>query len=268
MFGPDARAPLESRASGGRIATLSWDALRYAQRLPIETDWDLANRIYFYNRLPLTPQWRHLLSPEGAHARYLGVAGGGVAARALARHWSAHSPSHDWLAWSGRFSRPIRKGPTYKLYVSPATEALAGEGFTEVVLALTSARAAQFKVGAGATGLLRPDKLVAYFCDFEALAEGVSAVRKRLAGMPAHGVPFTAEIARDGLLSWGADPPLSKLPSAPAESWRLWLARRLAGAIIAGRTAREPWRCALDRLRIEGVDTDTWTPSLSKVTEA
>jgi hypothetical protein len=52
------------------------------------------------------------------------------------------------------------------------------------------------------------------------------------------------------------------------ESWRLWLARRLASALVTaqamGSTTNGPsdeaWRFALDRLRLEGVDTDTWTP--------
>jgi hypothetical protein len=37
---------------------------------------------------------------------------------------------------------------------------------------------------------------------------------------------------------------------------------RLARDLLAARQAAapEPWRFALDRLRLEGVDTETWTP--------
>jgi hypothetical protein len=109
--------------------------------------------------------------------------------------------------------------------------------------------------------LLRPDKLVAYYPSFERLAAAADAVAGRLAGTPAQGVPFTAEIAGGGLLSWGVDPPPEGSWSG-GESWRLWLTHRLATALLAGKQATgvEPWRFALERLRLEGVDTDSWTP--------
>lgn len=255
---------------GGTISALSRAALRYAQALPLQESGPLANRIYEYNRLPLTPRWRRLLSQSENHASYLGIAAGGPAARALSRGWHALSFSSEWLAWGRRLpGPPATGGVTFKLYVSPTPEALANGGFAAVVSALSSTRAAQFKVGAGAAGLLRPDKLVAYFPDFETLAESVSRVRERLAGMPAHGVPFTAELGGNGLLSWGIDPPHAPgLARGSRESWRFWLARRLAQAMVSARGAREPWRFAMERLELEGIDTDTWTPQLSIFKEA
>jgi uncharacterized SAM-binding protein YcdF (DUF218 family) len=72
------------------------------------------------------------------------------------------------------------------------------------------------------------------------------------------------------------DPPASERPLAGGrESWRLWLTHRLARALLAARAARasgpttgstagataaEPWQIALERLRLEGVSTETWTP--------
>ena len=38
------------------------------------------------------------------------------------------------------------------------------------------------------------------------------------------------------------------------------LARDLLSARQAAVPGAEPWRFALDRLRLEGIDTDTWTP--------
>jgi hypothetical protein len=250
------------KRGGGCIASLSRDALRYAQALPIEESWVLADRIYAYNRLPLTPRWHRLLSPRANHASYLQIAEGAQAEKALSRNWLALSPSPSWLCWGASSRRPpAAGGPTYKLYLSPKPEALAGDGFAAIVSALSLTRAFQFKVGAGAAGLLRPDKLVAYFWNFEALAKGASRIRERLDGMPAHGVPFTAQVGGDGLLSWGLDPPPEPgLPGMGADSWRLWLARRLARAIVSARATPEPWRFAVERLRLEGVDTDTWAP--------
>jgi hypothetical protein len=131
--------------------------------------------------------------------------------------------------------------------------------------------------GADAAGLLRPDKLVAYFPDFDSLAGAAGVLADRLAGIPPHGVPFTAEIGGDGLLSWGVDPPRREGGKARGEeSWRLWLTHRLARALLAVRHMNaaqggpgghdgqaggpEPWQLALERLRLEGVSTETWTP--------
>jgi hypothetical protein len=168
--------------------------------------------------------------------------------------------------------RLAASGATWKLYVSPAPETLA-DGFGRILDALAAARTPQFKIGADAAGLLRPDKMVAYFPSFERLAAAAEALTERLGGTPAQGVPFTSEIAGDGLLSWGVDPPAeSSNQWSGRESWRLWLTHRLAVALLAGKLAGkssaknaevagvEPWRFALERLRLEGVDTDSWTP--------
>jgi hypothetical protein len=91
----------------------------------------------------------------------------------------------------------------------------------------------------------------------------------RLAGVAAQGVPFTSEIGGDGLLSWGMDPPQTAARSWNGRlSWRLWLTHRLARALISAcrspeSSTAEPWRFALERLRLEGVDTATWTPAAS-----
>jgi hypothetical protein len=88
-----------------------------------------------------------------------------------------------------------------------------------------------------------------------------------LAGCPAQGVPFTAQMTEDGLISRGIDPPPDNaLPGwMERESWRLWVTNRLATAILAATPERgggmEPWQFALRRMRLEGVDTATWTPS-------
>jgi hypothetical protein len=160
--------------------------------------------------------------------------------------------------------RTSTSGTTYKLYVSPLPESLAG-GFAAVLDALTAAHAFQFKVGSNAPGLLRPDKIVAYFHRFESLAEAAEIVRQRLDGAPAHGVPFTSEIGGGGLLSWGVDPPrFTGWAASEGPSWRFWVARRLAAALLAAHDgvpeAVEPYRFALERLGLEGVDTATWTP--------
>jgi hypothetical protein len=286
----------EARAAGGRLAELSRAALRYGQELartlPEGEALHLSYRLYGFHRLPLAPRWRRRL-PDGEAVRYfLGLAAGGAWRSLLERHWRqpAAPPGEPWLRWqpaavpAARPGRPATQGgaATYKLYVSPAPEELP-ERFGPVLDGLAAAGAPGFKVGATAGGLLRPDKVVAYFPSFERLAEAAAAVGERLAGTASpHGVPFTSEIAGGGLLSWGVDPlpaPGWGLDAAEGSmSWRLWLTHRLARALIAGTAAAagrqaqgveaaaakdellEPWRFAVERLRLEGVDTDSWTP--------
>jgi hypothetical protein len=241
---------------GGRLAALSIAALRYGQALASNDPLRLSLRLYGYNRRPLTPAWKRLLPDAAAVERHLGIGPGGP------QGWVRTGASASWLSWRqrGDDSGGRSAAGTWKLYVSPEPEALA-EGFGDVLDALAAARTPQLKVGANAAGLLRPDKLVAYYPSFERLAAAADAVAGRLAGTPVQGVPFTAEIAGGGLLSWGVDPPPEGSWSG-GESWRLWLTHRLATALLAGKQATgvEPWRFALERLRLEGVDTDSWTP--------
>jgi hypothetical protein len=259
----------ETRETGGRLAELSIAALRYGQALAIDDPLRLSFRLYGYNRRPLNPRWQKLLAGPEAVQAHLGIGPGGANRKLLDRTWRPSPPSEAWLSWHSRADEPSAdsRGATWKLYVSPAPEALA-EGFGAILEALAAARAGQFKIGAGAAGLLRPDKIVAYFPSFERLEEAARAVEPRLAGVAAQGVPFTSEIAGGGLLSWGMDPPATERdPWGGRESWRLWLTHRLARALIAARSTREeaePWRYAVERLRLEGVDPDTWTPAASQ----
>jgi len=117
-------------------------------------------------------------------------------------------------------------------------------------------------------GMLRPDKLVAYFTTRELLDDAAGFLRRELAGCDAHGVPFSAGLDDSGLLSWGVDPPDDErvLRWLGRDSWRIWLARRLGAALSIARAARtadavEPWRFAIERARRHGIDVETWTPS-------
>jgi hypothetical protein len=261
----------KGRANGtGRLAELSRAALRYSQALAVDDPGVLSWRLYSFNRRPLTPRWKRLLASTEAVERYLRIDAGGARRKLLDSHWVT-TGSESWLSWRTRGAlRSASAGPTWKLYVSPSTEALA-EGFGSMLEAFAAGRADHFKVGKDATGLLRPDKLVAYFPSFERLAEAAEVVKWRLAGVPVQGVPFTSEIGADGLVSWGVDPARDTWAAGRGESWRRWLTQRLARALLSARTAAaegvEPWRFAVERLRLEGVNTDTWTPGALAIRE-
>jgi hypothetical protein len=269
VSGPEALDALG--VSGGfavgtsRIARLSLNALVYAEKLELSEASLLSARIYAYNRLPVTAVWTSRLPTRGAVTRHLGLDDrlGAV----IRRRWvSQHDPDGPWLAWSR--SSPAQgqgDGRHYKLYVSPMPESLP-EAFRRSVEVLSATGALGLKVGSDLPGILRPDKLVGYFSSFDQLGAAAAELRERLDGQPAHGVPFTADAGLDGLLSWGVDPPASEQSPglAAGESWRLWLANRLALALLAARGSPapgvEPWEYALERIALEGVDPRTWAP--------
>jgi hypothetical protein len=266
---------VSSRSDGGRgrIGELSVAALRYAQDLedlPVSL---LALRLYLYGRRPVSPELQGRLPDDSAVASYLGIAPGGTNRAALDGGWHEVSPmgagSRYWRSWRPKGVGHADNGASatpYKLYLSPAVEAL--EGALGVV-ADSLARApgvGAFKVGGDLPGICRPDKLVVYFNRLDDLQQSAALLRDRLDGCPAHGVPFTAPVTADGLLSWGADPPATSGASGEARSsWRIWVTERLAEYLVVARDGSsgslEPWQFALERLRLSGIDTDTWAPA-------
>jgi hypothetical protein len=267
-LGLAAEAKVES-CGGGRLRALATAALRYAAALPIDDAEELAARLYGYHRLPVTSAWEARLAGRDATLRFLAGESRSSLRRELDRRWSsADEPETEgWIAWSPRGeARRHATRSTHKLYVSPSPES-APDAFAAVVATLLEHGQRPFKVGLGAAGLLRPDKLVVYFGELEDLLAVSSKLQGRLAGIAAHGVPFSAAIDAEGLLSWGMDPPRSaaRFSWHERESWRLWLVRRLAAALLAARAGdpdgMAPWEFALARLRREGIDVDRWLPT-------
>lgn len=255
----------------GAIAQLSVQALQYAQALEITESAQLSARLYAYNRLPITPAWKRKLPTSEAVGEYLGIQGNRSLQRLLEQDWlqvSPPPPYDGWLAWKSRHAQPTPPSTklTYKLYISPPAEFMR-EVLETTVTVLTEVQAPHFKVGKDVYGLLRPDKLMAYFWDFEALQKAADQLLQRLKGIPVQGVPFTAEWGGEGLLSWGIDPPEAEqvLRWQGRESWRLWVTNHLATALLAAKSAQpavvEPWQFALERLQLEGIDTETWAPT-------
>lgn len=247
------------------VTKLSRRALQYGGTLGITDASLLSAWLYNYNRLPATPRLRQLLPNQQEVERHLGVGEG--AARKLSNGWT-RLETGPWLAWQSRNAVPPTEAPefTYKLYVSPAFSALR-EAFQASAEVAATSNARHFKVGSDLYGLLRPDKMVLYFSNFAELKQTAKEVLQKLSNCPVHGVPFTSELEGRGLLSWGIDPPSDPhtVPWLERESWRVWIANRLASALIVATSSNQeempPWRFALERLRLEGVDTQTWTPS-------
>jgi len=253
--------------SKGFLPRLSEAALEYAQALAIDDVARLSARLYFYNRIPLTADWSRRLSSEDAVSEFLGISGQ-ASLKSIHKNWIPSEPNNGaWFQWQTRRS-PLegRIGNGYKLYVSPQPDAMPA-AFRAVVKILNDSSAYSFKVGCNAIGLLRPDKLVVYFREFDSLEQKAREITLALSGCAVHGVPFTAAIGDDGLLSWGIDPPFERdaLWWQGPESWRLWITNRLAAALVSARNncpgTLQPWQFALGRLRLECIDTNTWAPA-------
>ncbi len=255
----------------GRISRLSIKALQYGQMLDIQDPRRLALKLYSYNRHPLTPELiRQFPTPDHVE-RYLGIDETGKNRHLLERYWERASISGEfgaiWTSWKSRDKDRDRRC-TYKLYFSTPMKVLV-EVFGDVLQVLSRSRATDLKFGKTIAQLTRPDNFMAYFPTMEDLRSGAENLASALKGIPTQGVPFTAEITEGGLLSWGIDPPKDKYKPLwqEKESWRVWVTNRLASALIAAKNHpdcdRQFWQFALDRLALEGVDTQNWIPSES-----
>lgn len=252
----------------GPLARLSLDALEYGASLELDDPIALSWRLYRFNTLPLTPEWRRRLPGRRAVAAYLGI--DGFDGRAAALHAAVGeyrlSAHRGWLTWDLRRETTARTGGArWKLYVSPEVEALPEALHCVLRLLPEWPAAVSLKVGADLPGLLRPDKCVAYFSTRDQLDAAAARLTAELDGMPAHGVPFSAD-AGHGLLSWGMDPPGDRpvLRWLGVESWRLRITHQLAAALRIARTAGPGAVAApafaLGRIFLEGVDPVTWAP--------
>ncbi len=251
------------------VERLSLDALRYAADLETGDSQLLTTALYLYNRIPISRFWRSRFADRQAILGQLGADRGALASL-LETHWMSGS-SQGWITWRPRTPRPRdMNAAMFKLYVSARPESIR-DAFEAVVRVLAERGGTDFKIGDSAYGLLRPDKLVMYFGSRQEVDDVAGALATRLAGCAAHGVPFTAGIDEDGLLSWGVDPPESEraLSWMGRESWRLWLATKLGNALAlaklsaAGGDRETVCGFALERVRRFGVDVERWTPTES-----
>jgi len=258
-----------ARAAGlTLISDLSRQALEYVLRLREVDARDIAARLYSYNTLPVFAGKLETLCTRTDLENFLGIADGAPYEWQLNRHWQKHpsSPESKWLVWSrkGDTQRHSGQDSTYKMYISPHWESLP-KALIRSIRILSSSRAFSFKIGNDPHGLLRPDKMVVYFRQHKDLLDTARAMQYGLKDIPAHGVPFTAQLDDQGLLSWGVDPPGSDvLEHFEGGSWRARITERLAAAIsqasATGLTGPEILRYSLDKMRLEGIDTGTWTP--------
>lgn len=253
-------AELSGRVTAtGRLSRLSAHALRLASHLG---DLDLSTRarwLYDYGRVPRTPAIDRNFGPGDEPMWVLGLARGAPVRRALEDNWLA-SANQGWYSFF-----PMQLDPDFqascKLYVSPRPEALA-HAFPVIAHVFATTAVRSFKVGRGREGLLRPDKIVAYFNDAAHAGRVAAELVRSLPDCPVQGVPFTTELGGDGLVSWAQDPDAG----ATGVSWRSWLTRQVAAAFVdASGAPGDVVENVLIDLRGAGIDAQRWTRVGSEV---
>lgn len=252
-----------------RIGRLSDQALHLAATLIGAPPVALADRLYRFNTRPWSPAWQRRLPDDHAVAAFHGLdrlgstrtSGSGI----------EEFQSGPWQVWHApSAARDTTAGPTWKLYLSPTPDHTADASHALFATLGRPTGPFSMKVGRTLAGTLRPDRIVAYFTTQRRLDQTATRLSRTLAGVPAVGVPFTASCEPDGLLSWGADFPVTTdLPELARErSWRGWLTIRLASALAVALAsgADDPVTCALDRVSLDGVDTHRWTADPTQAT--
>jgi len=247
-------------SSRTRLGQLAIDALRYAEQAEEATPTGIADRLYFYNRAPLSPAWAGRLANPQAVAAFLGVGRTRPVGQLLRSAWRSTSTAETgWLAWSSR-ARDCETA-RHKLYVSIDLADLEA-AFPTVVAIASAENVPAFKVASDVYGLHRPDKLVLYVASRRDIVRVGRRLRAALKGARAQGAPFSAALDAEGLVSWGLDPP-EPVPEHAA-SWRRDVTMRLAFALLSARRQDsgplEPWEYALTRVALEGIDTVRWQP--------
>jgi hypothetical protein len=270
LCGP-AVCPTDSalKRARGLLARLSLEAIQHAASLEAADAMELATCLYRYNTMPVTPQWlRRLPDTAAGVEEYLQIAKGGCQRKVLDQNWiCVTTPAKEtpWLMWSSRRTVPGSGASGYKLYLSPHPSHLR-DAFQVWLPAITDAGAYHFKVGGNVRGLLRPDKIVAYFAEHNSLMEASRLIANGLLGCPAQGVPFASDLNCGALVSWGSDPPFDETVPVwmQRQSWRQWICRRLGSALARAKRQNSEipaWRFALERLRLDGIDVEFWTPT-------
>lgn len=255
----------------GRTGELTLLALVSAQHFVGAGLQAVASYLYRYNTAPASPAWRSRLPTRRAVLDHLATPSLPWSSTSVHRTWTLvdEPSSGHWWVWKrsslGIAEAEFRRGTLHKLFISPAPEMLRDTLHATVPI-LADSPAFAFKVGGDLPALLRPDKLVVYFRRYEDLVESVARLRTTLAGIPGQGVPFSASLTADGLLSWGIDPAedMQTFGWNGGESWRAWVTNRLAGSLLVSSRCPDlpvaPWTFALAALELDGIEPTTFVP--------
>lgn len=276
VSGPEAltaiygEAVFEEQKLPNYLSDLSRKAIYYAWMLN-ETDFgSVASRLYTFNTIPWDAFEKATFYSTHSVKEFLFSRAKEAARQTLDKQWYPFSDQekNSWLSWMRSSPEKSSTGDStfiYKLYISPYINDLP-EVFVHFIPVISASAAFSFKVGSTIEGLLRPDKMVAYFDTREALLQTAGILETELSGYPAQGVPFTTQLDTTGLLSYGVDPPQTDVLNLIEQgSWRTTITDHLALAILKSKKQQLHWPQAMGFIRAmlltAGIDNYQWTMS-------
>lgn len=235
-------------------------ALLHGARLRLRDPAELARRLYTFNRIPAGAAAIEAWRDRAIVRRYLGAVG--QAGLQAFREVPPVDERRCWMEWT-RQARGT-SAAAYKLYVCVQPEAL--PGVFGPCAGLAARHGAQgLKVGADRVALNRPDKFMLYFATAADLHACVPDLVSVLADAAPHELPFAGALPSPAL-AWGIDPPDGQdgVPWLRETSWRLWVCRKLAAALLLamddGRSPGEAAAFAKRRVALDGIDPESWAP--------
>jgi hypothetical protein len=206
------------------LGRLSSEGLRYGLQLRATAGYSrIWERLYRFNRSPISPLLRARW-PTQAHYE------ADVDSAVLASHWVEVATGDEHFRyfrqpeWREQSSAARQRNGRFKIYVSPKFHDL----LTALTLAInvgTETACALLKVSRTVEATVRPDKIILYTDSWDHTECVADALLARMRHIEAQGVPFTAGLDGDRLISWAIDP--SSPDRRSFASWRVWITRMI-----------------------------------------
>lgn len=225
----------EKNTTNSIVSKLSFQAVYYGYNLNENRVQDLAAKLYHFNTLPSTGERLKLFKSKSTSEIFNLKQ---IFGDEFLKYFNMNENEY-WLYFSvKKVYGQVSANNTYKLYVSPQPEFFR-ECCEVLAKFIPESTSFSFKLGVGLQGILRPDKIVVYFSSKNEMLAFAKKLIKNMDDIKAQAIPFTVQLDRKGLISWGVDPPRIKTNIFwEQSSWRVWLTSKIAHYIIQYKNSK------------------------------
>ncbi len=246
------------------LSALSLQAIHYVWMQHNQDLKSLAAKMYTFNTIPWDAAMRNSFAAKHNTREFLFGKNNAVLEKHLDKKWIAVSSSekNGWFSWARPPENDTGFIQTHKLFISPLMDDFPAV-IAKSIPIINASAAINFKTGSNILGLLRPDKMVVYFMSEALLLQTAALLEKELEGCRVQGVPFSSQLDKNGLLSYGIDPPVSEvLDAIEGGSWRTTITDKLALAILHTKRDGLSWQQSLDFIKAflisDSIDPNKW----------
>ena len=257
-------AVVDDSSIPGCLSALSVQAIHAAWLQHQQDLKSLASKLYSFNSIPWDADRRSFFTAKHSIKEFLFSLCGTAVEKQLNKEWTfvTGAEKRGWLSWIRPPENDDDFLQTHKLYISAFIDDMPLV-ISKAIPVINASAAISFKTGSNIAGLLRPDKMVVYFINEASLLQTAALLEKELDGCRAQGVPFSKQLDKNGLLSYGIDPPESEVLDAIEEgSWRTTIADKLALAILQTKNDGLNWHQSFDFIKayllLNGIDPKNW----------